>query len=187
MPCIFARNWASRYQGLRARYCTICWTELVRYRKCNFSECRFLPLQTKIKSKCINLTDSVRLRYTVYVYDTSKLQSAWRRQVWRAQPGGRIPLRRRCAPSRHSGESSLSEKEPSSSLTSRSARSPSGGSQKRMSAHTTRTGACVHSVRLAFSSLRIGNQIMYCIRNANTSHSWEIQYVFTACGFLSSA
>lgn len=52
-------------------------------------------------------------------------------------PGARSPRRQCCAPSRHSGDSSLSAKEPSSSDTRRSA--CSGAVQSRMSDDTTVT------------------------------------------------
>lgn len=61
-----------------------------------------------------------------------------------------LPFRKCCAPSRHSGESSLSPKDPSSSLTMMSAFS--GAAQSRMSEDTTVTWS-PHSSKRQFSNL----------------------------------
>lgn len=61
-----------------------------------------------------------------------------------------LPLRKCCAPSKHSGESSLSPNDPRSSLTMMSAFS--GAAHSRMSHDTTVTWS-PHSSKRQFSSL----------------------------------
>ena len=79
---------------------------------------------------------------------TKEVRRDWTQTIYHRN--GTPPLRKRSAPSRHSGDSSLSPNDPSSSLTMMSAFS--GGSHVRMSHDTTVTKS-PHSSYLRFSNL----------------------------------
>ena len=86
-----------------------------------------------------------------------------------------LPLRKRWAPSRHSGDSSLSPNEPRSSLTMMSANS--GADQCRMSHDTTVTSSPQNSAFM-FSNLHVHTIIIYHRRTPPSCSSHTQQSLF---------